>query len=418
MKRSRRTEFLLQRLAWLSFELLHGNLFRAAPTYTRFFIAVPPRTANVRNADLEATFHEYLRTRAGFSTADIAKRVRFFHVPDAVPFPRDLSVVIGSDRRGRLAIGLGRDMHPAYARATEALVATFPEDFVLQRIGGRGANAVSTEGGDVSIVPAPDGGLRLVVGRHRVLRVLEREGIPWDPPPVVAAQELERVRRLYRASFFGLPTIILGESLLGRADRSDTEIFHADMVAAVLRTRSGVAAFVPTYGPNPIDATTRGALAEDVVRRAQSEYDASARQLLAEGYAVVRIPFSDHPVRNPVNIAPFTDPRSGETCALVGRYPSAVPVSPGGPVPLFTIQDVFDDLDKAVTAWRATPSDETWSGVERSLEASFRAIDDAAAAPCPAFDEVRRIYEKEGVRVLPVNLVPSGEGGLHCLVLQ
>src|SRR5512147_2988873 len=32
-KRDRRTRFLLRRLSWLSFELLHGNLMRAAPRY-------------------------------------------------------------------------------------------------------------------------------------------------------------------------------------------------------------------------------------------------------------------------------------------------------------------------------------------------------------------------------------------------
>ncbi len=417
-KRDRRTRFLLRRLAWLSFELLHGDLLRAAPPYTNFYFAVPPRPVGVRAADLEATFHEYLLARAGYSPAEIARRIRFFRVPDAVPFPRDLSVVIGSDRRGRLAIGLGRDMHPAYTRATRALVATFPDDFVLREIGGRRASGLSTEGGDISIVPGPEGGLRLVVGRHRVLRVLEREGVPWDPPPVVAAADIERVRRLYQASFFGLPTIILGEALLARSDRSDDEVFHADMVATVLRTPSGVKAFVPTYGPNPIDSLSRGALSPEVVRLAQAEYDESARQLQSEGYAVVRIPFADHPVRNPVNVAPFRDPRTGEACVLVGRYPSTRPTSPGGPVPLFTIQDSFDDLDRSVTAWRARPSDESWAGVERSLDAVFRAIDAAALAPSPAFDEIRRIYESQGVRVLPVNLIPSGEGGLHCLVLQ
>lgn len=417
-KRDRRTRFLLQRLSWLSFELLHGQLMRAAPSYTRFFVAVPPRPAEVRAADLETTFREYLQARAGFSPADIAERVRFFRVPDAVPFPRDLSVVIGSDVRGRLAIGLGRDMHPGYSRATEALVAAYPQDFVLQRIGGRGTSALSTEGGDVSIVPGPDGGLRLVVGRHRVLRVLEREGIPWDPPPVVAAADVERVRRLYREAFFGLKTIVLGEALLARADRSDDEVFHADMVAAIVRARSGVKAFVPTYGPDPLDAVLRSSVSTERVRRAQAEYDESARQLRREGYDVVRIPFADHPVRNPVNVAPFTDDRSGEASVLVARYPPVTPASAGGPVPLFAIQDAFEGLDKSVTAWRAAPSDDTWSGVEGAIEATFRAIDAAAAAPSRAFDQVRRVYETEGVRVVPVNLIPFGEGGLHCLVLQ
>jgi hypothetical protein len=417
-KRDARTRFLLQRLSWLSFELLHGNLMRAAPPHTRFFVAVPPRPANVPRADLEATFREYLSVRAGFTAAQIAERVRFFRVPEAVPFPQDLSVVIGTDARDRLVIGLGRDMHPAYARATEALVAAFPDDFVLRRIGGTGARALSTEGGDISIVPGPQDGLRLVVGRHRVLRVLEREGVPWDPPPVVAAADVERVRRRYEAAFFGLPTIILGERLLARPDRSDEEVFHADMVTAVLRTRSGVKAFVPTYAAHPMDAVTRSALDPEIIRNAQLEYDDAAAQLARKGYAVVRIPFADHPVRSPVNVARFRDPRTGDPCILLGRYPSMSPGTAGGTVPLARLEEAFADLDRAVTSWRAAPSDATWAAAERSLEKTFRALDDAAAASNPAFEETRAIYEREGVRVLPVSLVPSGEGGLHCLVLQ
>ena len=417
-KRDARTRYLLRRLSWLSFELLHGNLIRVAPSYTRFFVAVPPRPANVERADLEATFRDYLGARAGFTPAEIASRVRFFHVPEAVPFPQDLSVVIGSDARDRLVIGLGRDMHPAYSRATESLVAAFPDEFVLRRIGGSGANAVSTEGGDVSLVPGPKGGLRLKVGRHRVLRVLEREGIPWSPPPVVAAADVERVRRLYAAAFFGLPTTILGESLLARADRSDDGVFHADMVSAILRTRTGVKAFVPTYVARPVDAVTRQPLSAETVRYAQMEYDDAAVQLAREGYAVVRIPFADHPVRSPVNAARFRDAETGEPSVLLGRYPSPNATTAGGGTPLLDVENAFADLDRSVTAWRAAPSDATWAATEQSIERTFRALDDAAAAPNPVFEEARRIYEREGVRVLPVRLVPAGEGGLHCLVLQ
>jgi len=417
-KRDAHTRFLLRRLSWLSFELLHGNLMRAAPAYTRFFVAVPPRPANVPAADLEATFREYLRVRAGYSEAEIASRVRFFRVPEAVPFPQDLSVVIGSDAQDRLVIGLGRDMQPAYARATEALVAAFPDDFVLRRIGGRGDRAVSTEGGDLSIVPAPQGGLRLLVGRHRVLRILEREGVPWSPPPVVAAADVERVRRLYASAFFGLTTIVLGENLLARADRSDEEIFHVDMVSAILRTQTGVKAFVPTYGARPVDAVSRRALSPEIVRNAQMEYDDAAGQLFRAGYAVVRIPFADHPVRNPVNVARFRDQETGEPSVLLARYPSTTPEAAGQAAPRAGLEDAFADLDRSVTSWRAAPSDSTWAATERSIERAFLALDEAASAPSPAFEEARAIYEREGVRVRPVSLVPSGEGGLHCLVLQ
>ena len=236
-------------------------------------------------------------------------------------------------------------------------------------------------------MPGPEGGLRVVVGRHRVLRVLEREGVPWNPPPVVAAADVARVRRRYNAAFFGLPTIILGESLLARADRSDQDVFHADMVSAILRTRFGVKAFIPTYAPNPLDAVTRSALSPEIVRSAQMEYDDAAAQLGREGYTVVRIPFADHPVRNPVNVARFRDLKSGEPYVLLGRYPSSSPATPGGAAPLADLEDAFADLDRSVTSWRAAPSNATWAATERSLERTFRAFDDAAAASNPPFEE-------------------------------
>jgi len=56
--------------------------------------------------------------------------------------------------------------------------------------------------------------------------------------------------------------------------------------------------------------------------------------------------------------------------------------------------------------------------VEVAFGAVWQAMDRAAAAPNPIFDAQRRVYESLGVTVVPVPMFPTGEGGLHCLVLQ
>ena len=120
------------------------------------------------------------------------------------------------------------------------------------------------------------------------------------------------------------------------------------MIVNILRAQGKTLAFVPSYQDPAVDAITHVALAEDVRRRVQYEYDLVAGQLGRRGYEVVRLPFADHPVRNPVNVGRFVDPNTGRQCVLLGKYPYHFPLVPGWPIPQFELQDAFDRMDYAV----------------------------------------------------------------------
>jgi hypothetical protein len=103
---------------------------------------------------------------------------------------------------------------------------------------------------------------------------------------------------------------------------------------------------------------------------------------------------------------------------MLGRYPYHFPLVPGGPIAQFRLQDAFDDLELKVELWRKEPSAARWESVEQSLRGVWMEMDAAAASENPEFDAAARLYRENGVRVLPLPIYPTGEGGIHCLLLR
>jgi hypothetical protein len=191
------------------------------------------------------------------------------------------------------------------------------------------------------------------------------------------------------------------------------------MVVNVVRSAANeVLAFVPTYREPPVDSITHVQLAEAVRARLQAEYDLVAGQMARRGYRVVRLPFADDPVRSPVNVSRFVDPATRQPTVMLGRYPYHFPLVPGGPIAQFRLQDAFDDLELKVELWRKEPSAARWESVEQSLRGVWMEMDAAAASENPEFDAAARLYRENGVRVLPLPIYPTGEGGIHCLLLR
>ena len=410
---------LRQELNAINVEVDHGRLLESLPARARIFVAVPdPRKCPEASGHEEEDFRWYLRHRAGWSDEEVAGRVRFFQVALPVPFPRDLSEILGADSKGRLVLGLGRDADPLYANAVDRLVGLFPESFRLVRLAGLGVRRVNTEGGDVALVWTPEGRVALLVGRHRVLRYLERrhgEDLTGKP---VSREGIEEARAAFRTAFFGVEVLIAGEEALERPELASEELFHADMVVSVMRGKNGAVAFVPTYLDEPVDAVTRRRLPGTFVERAQTEYDVVAAQMARRGYAVVRLPFADHPVRGPANATPYVDPATGQAWLLLGRYPDHLASGPGSRVPLFTLQETMDDLTEKVLHWRKTRREKDGQAVDAALERVWKEWDRSLAAPNAAFAEQKRLIEAQGIRVRPVSLIPFGAGGLHCLLLR
>jgi len=411
--RDPRVRWLRRQIYRLHFELSHGQIFRSAPAYARFFIAVPdPASTPGALGNEEAVFREYLANRVGWSDARIDERVRFFKVSEPLPFPQDMAEPLGYDQRGRLVLGFGEDADAVYARAVQSLVEGNPDDFVLKRLPD-----VNTEGGDLALVRLPDGGIGLLVGYHRVRRYAERKRPGLSPNAPLSRAMVEEARAAYSRAFDDVETIVVGQEALFDPSLSNPEIFHLDMVVAVLRGAAGVVAFVPTYEGSPVNALSHVHLTEESVRRFQAEYDRAARQMAARGYRVVRLPFADHPARDPVGIGKFVDASTGRASVLLGRYPDHLEKSDERNAQTL-LQLKFEDLDAAVASWRRDPTDARWEGVKAAVAAAWRQMDASLAAPNPVYEEQRRLYEASGIRVAPLPIFPMGEGGVHCLVLK
>ena len=408
-----RVRWLRRQLYRLAFEMAHGQVFRSAPPQTRFFISVPDPATNPESlGNEEAVFREHLRERVGWSDRVIDERVRFFKVPTPIPFPQDMAEPISYDASGRLVLGLGTDFDEPYAAAVQSLARAYPEEFAVRRLPN-----VNTEGGDLALVRLPEGGVGLLVGHNRVERWVRRTRPETKPNSAISETDIEAARIAYQRAFGGVETIVVGGEALRDPSLDNPEIFHLDMVAMVLKTPSGIVAFVPTYEESPVDALTHVHLDPAAVKRFQGEYDRAARQLAARGFRVARVPFADHPSRSPVGIGKFVDPATGRVSVLLGRYPAHVAAS-DEQNPQTQLQLTLEKLDAAVLAWRHDPSDAMWKGVQAAVAATWRQMDRAVAAPSPTFEAQRAVYESFGIDVLGLPIYPTGEGGVHCLVLK
>ncbi len=418
--RDPRVRFIRRQSYWLNFELLHGRIMKAIPAYTRVFVAVPdPRTVPGSLGNEEDVFRDYLHRRVGWSEEEIAKRVRFFAIPGEIPFPQDLAEPLGTDDRGRLVLAIGGDIADVYREPVLQPCKGLPRrlrDPDRRRHRRQGRRRRRGRGRVFGLAPGRElsGCSSAVTG----CGVTSRTRTPWPPRRPRRSQNIEEAREAFRRAFFGVETIIVGEDGLLRPSLVSEELFHTDMIVNVLRAHGKTLAFVPSYQAHAVDAITHVALAEEVRRRVQYEYDIVAGQLARRGYEVVRLPFADHPVRNPVNVGRFVDPNTGRQCVLLGKYPYHFPLVPGGPIAQFEVQDAFDRLDDAVGSWHHAPTEANWGAVEQAFRGAWAAMDKAAESVNPIFDEQAKVYSSHGITVIPVAIFPTGEGGLHCLAMS
>ena len=82
------------------------------------------------------------------------------------------------------------------------------------------------------------------------------------------------------------------------------------------------------------------------------------------------------------------------------------------------LQDAILALQGRLDEWENAPSETAYARLDASLKDAWREVDEAVASPNPLFDRQRALYEANGLSVLPLALFPSGEGGVHCLLLR
>ena len=409
-----------RRIYALDLELLQGKSMAVLPPYATIFVAVPD-PAKVREAtgEEEGDFRAYLASRLGWSEKTIRTRTRFFRVARPLLYPQDMAEILGHDGAGRIVLGVGGDTDPEYAEPVRRIVEAFPNDFSMRRLRGVRVGDINTEGGDLALSWLPDGSIGLLAGRHRAIRYLERKtGTSLRGRPLTQAQ-IDEARRAFSSAFFGVEVVIVGEGALRDPSRGSEELFHADMVVAAVRNATEALAFVPTYETPPVDANSRELLPAAFVRDVQKEYDLVAAQMAARGYRVVRLPFADHPVRSPSNVSKFIDATSGRPVVLLARYPEHRALVPGVDSPMARLQDAVLAVQVHLEAFEARPTDDAaLARLDASLTDAWRELDAAAASPNPLFERQRALYEANGLSVVPLPLFPSGEGGVHCLLLR
>ena len=408
---NRRNAFVRRQLYWLNWELMHGKIVQSIPKRTRLFAAVPdPRLHSAALGDEREEFRAYLRERARWSAAEVAERVRFFVVDRATPYPQDIAEPIGTDGKGRLVLGIGAEADIFYREVVQSLARAFPADFAPLFLPG-----VNTEGGDIELVRFPAGNVGLLLGHHRVLRWLEYHDGTGVIGRVIAQERIESARQAFKKAFFGLDVLIVNEDGLRSPTLVSDELFHSDMIVNVVNGKGGPVAFVPSYEAGVVDAVSHEPISPEVKRRAQVIYDRAAHQLAGRGFRVVRLPFADHPVRNPVNVGKYVEP-DGRQVVLLGRYPYHLTL-PDGSNPQKELQKRFDELSNELGEWKESPNDRRWERVQKRFSDVWAEMDRSTSSPNPTFERQQRAYEEEGVRVVPVPIFPTGEGGLHCLGL-
>jgi len=401
---------LRKNIYWINFEFTHGNIIRKFPHYTKIFVALPKSVG-----DLEKKFFiEYLKTKCSFTDDDIKNRIYFFDTNSNLHWTQDTCEIIGRDEKGRIIIGMAKSDFAKYLSAIKAMVSTYNSLFTIKWF----EENTSAEGGDEEIVTMPDGKPALLVGRHRIMRYIElQHEVPSDTDTPYEKWMVEEARTAYSNSVYGLPVHIIPENLLYNRKLGTDEIFHLDMYLVVLPNKHKSKAFVPIYDKNEImDILSRQLLDKEFIKRCNEEYNAVAGQMSELGFEVVRIPFYDHPVRNPANVAKFRNKETGKTTVLLSKYPYHLSKN-GDLSPQQKMQDALYSLEDNLVAWKEKPDKETYTNIFNAINNLFYMLEEEEKTQNPIAEKQAEIYRKYGYDVILVQSYAWGAGGLHCSLL-
>jgi hypothetical protein len=407
---------LYKELFRLNFELSHGAIIKSLPSYTHIFVALPDsRFVKQSRGGEKELFLDYLEERCGWDSARIAKYVHFFKSPSFLQWAQDSSEIIGQDKKGRVIIAADPFNYNNSYGIVKSLADTYPGQFVLKKLG----NQVSSEGGDMELVWAPKReGLIFMVGRNRVNNYYNR--LKQMPLKNVSFSDdmIEDFKRAYSQEFYGLRVEVVPQKMIEDSSLAAEDLFHLDMSVSIMSKDKIVNAFVPTYkgGETKKDALSNSILDPKLVKLWQSEYDEIASQLSKIGYEVVRLPFSDHPVRCPVNIGKFVDRESLEPSIMLGRYPSDHAAA-GGPSSQQMIQDGLNELVYKSDFWKNASTDENFQAFILAIKKMWLVMDAVSVMPNREFDSQAEIFRKHGYKVVTVPVYAWGAGGLHCDLL-
>ncbi|MCX8094392.1 MAG: hypothetical protein N3E50_09555 [Candidatus Goldbacteria bacterium] len=395
---------------WINFEFTHGNILRKLPSYTKIFVALPKSVSNLE----KKFFLEYLKIKCAFTDNDIKQRIYFFNTNTNLHWAQDTSEIIGMDEKGRMIIGMAKDDFSKYLSAIEAMIKKYNSFFTIKWF----EDNTSAEGGDEEIVMMPDGRPALLVGRHRIMRYIELQyNIPEDSKEPYKQWMVEEARTAFSNSVYGIPVHIIPEKLLYDKTLGTNEIFHLDMYLVVLPDKHKGRAFIPVYDkPEIMDILSREMLSKEFILKCNEKYNAVADQMKELGFEVIRIPFYDHPVRNPANVAKFRNRETGKITILLGKYPYHLSEN-NELSPQQKLQNSLYYLEDNLIAWKQKPDKQTYINIFNAINNLFYMLEQEEKIPNPIAEHQANIYRKYGYDVVLIQQYAWGSGGLHCSLL-
>lgn len=414
-KKGSKPEELEEELYHLNFELSRGEVLKNLPSYTVLYVAVPdPLYVKESQGGEERYFINYLKKRCGFTDDDVRRRVKFYKSPVHVEWPQDMCEVIGKDSEGRVILATGRQDRNEYVRAVKALAASYPDAFVLHNM----EDFVSAEGGDLDIVWGPDNEARVLAGRNRALMYYERKtGDSYENMPLTT-EEIENARKKFSDSFFGADVMFLPETVLEKPELGCYEVFHLDMIVCTMPPAENgkPRAFIPEYSGRSFDALSGKELTEDLALNAEREYDLAAKEMKKNGYKVVRLPFSDHPVRSPANSPRYRNRETGKTTVILGKYPYHIQTGEDA-TPQEKIMEALVEMRDLNDGSHNGNSPEDLKEVMGRIKHLWQVMDEVSGMPNPLTERQKRLFEQQGYAVKVVPVYAWGGGGLHCQIM-
>lgn len=404
---------LKKQLYWLNFELSHGTLMRLLPGHTHVFVAVPlNRGASLQERESEL-FTSYLRERCGWDQDDLRLRLHFFHTPNPLIWLQDSGEILGTDKFGRKVVRVDAQGRPEYRKTIEALVQSYPQFFQLKLTN----EGVRAEGGDEELIWLPGQKLGVISGKNRVRALLKSRHPDFLDGSAVSDEGIREAEEAFSRTFYGLPAAFIPAEILKHPELGTDELFHLDMMVAVMRNERGLHAFVPEYQEGAADAVSGQALDGAMLEACGREYDATARQMKAMGFTVLRVPLKDHPARSPVNIVKFYSDEEGKYVVYLARYPRHLPLSDEAS-PQRRLMKALWDLQEIGGRLKASGRESGVAELDGKIKDLWALMKSLEGEANPEFDAQAKVYQDAGYKVIPVPIYPTGSGGLHCMVLR
>jgi hypothetical protein len=406
---------LKKQLYGLFLRCSQGALMNAWPKDSVIHLGVPDPSVVTESLGSELDyFEDYLKTRCNWKDSDISRCIQPFQSNQALIWAQDAGEIF--ERPGspiRTVYHSSSDV--SYEGFDKSLTDADPSSIATLPL----PPGVSCEGGDLEVSWGTDHKAVLLLGRHRVLNYLKIVHGVDGSKRALKIEEIDEAKRAY-STCFEMPVQVVPESALFEPTHACSELFHLDMVVSVMDPHDGQPprAFVPVLMDGKVqDALFDKPLDPKLVSTCRWELEEVAKQMASLGYKVVRLPFSDHPVRSPVNFVKYRDPKTGRYKVLFSKFPNALPLGdPQTPQRYFNM--ALSQLRAAGEAWQRTGSPDSFHAFQKQVADTWKILGLIENAPNPIFEECARRISAEGFDVVTVPSYCYGSGGMHCQVLK